>query len=412
MANSLITPDWVTKEIARILVNNLKFAANVNRDYDDEYMQSGAKVGNTVKARLPQRFQVTEGQALQVQGINDQYVPLTLTHQKNIAFSFSTAQETTQTQEYRKAYIDPAAVALANIIDYDGLATCYKDVYQSVGVPGTTPSSNLTYLQAGAKLTKSAAPADGRVGVLDPLAMVTLANANFSVFNPQAALADTWRAGQFASRALGVEEWYQDANVAQHTTGSFTSCTPLVNGANQTGSSLVTDGWASGASTLNKGDVFTLAGVYAVNPVSYQSTGQLQQFVVTSTISDTSGAMTISISPSIITSGQLQTVTNSPADDAAIIPVGSTITTGSGTMAATVTSQSLLYHPDAFVLVMADLVKPRSGAVATTVRSKELGLSLRMVEQYQIGTDQEPCRLDVLYGWATLRPQLACRVQG
>lgn len=412
MANSLITPDWVTKEIARILVNNLKFAANVNRDYDDEYVQSGAKVGNTVKARLPQRFQVTEGQALQVQGINDQYVPLTLTHQKNIAFSFSTAQETTQTQEYRKAYIDPAAVSLANIIDYDGLSTCYKDIYQSVGVPGTTPSSNLTYLQAGAKLTKSAAPADGRVGVLDPLAMVTLANANFSVFNPQAALADTWRAGQFASRALGVEEWYQDANVAQHTTGSFTSCTPLVNGANQTGSSIITNGWASGASTLNKGDVFTMAGVYAVNPVSYQSTGQLQQFVVTSTISDTSGDMTISISPSIITSGQLQTVTNSPADDAAIIPVGSTITTGSGTMAATVTSQSLVYHPDAFVLVMADLVKPRSGAVATTVRSKELGLSLRMVEQYQIGTDQEPCRLDVLYGWATLRPQLACRVQG
>lgn len=412
MANQVITPDWVTKEIARILVNNLKFAANVNRDYDDEYVQAGAKVGNTVKARLPQRFQVTEGQGLQVQGINDQYVPLTLTHQKNVAFSFSTAQETTQTQEYRKAYIDPASTALANIIDYDGLSTCFKDVYQSVGVPGTTPSSNLTYLQAGAKLTKSAAPMKDRVGVIDPLAMVTLANANLSLFNPSAQLSEVYREGQFANRALGVDAWYDDANVANYTTGSFTSCTPLVNGANQTGSSIITNGWASGASTLNKGDVFTMAGVYAVNPVSYQSTGQLQQFVVTSTISDTSGDMTISISPSIITSGQLQTVTASPADDAAIIPVGSTITTGAGSLSATVTSQSLIYHPDAFVLVMADLVKPRSGAVSSTVRSKELGISLRMVEQYQIGTDQEPCRLDVLYGWATLRPQLACRVQG
>lgn len=412
MANSLLTPDWITKEIARNLVNNLKFASNVNRSYDDEYSQSGAKVGNTVKARLPQRFQVTEGQGLQVQGINDQFVPLTLTHQKNIAFSFSTAQETTQTQEYRKAYIEPAAIALSNIIDYDGLSTCFKDIYQSVGVPGTTPSSNLTYLQAGAKLTKSAAPMKDRVGVIDPLAMVTLANANLSLFNPSAQLSDVYREGQFANRALGVDSWYDDANVAQFTTGTFTSSTPLVNGANQTGSSLITDGFASGASTLNKGDIFTVAGVYAINPVSYQSTGQLQQFVVTSTISDSSGAMTISISPSIITSGQLQTVTASPADDAAIIPVGSTITTGAGTMAATVTSQSLIFHPDAFVLVMADLVKPRSGAVATTVRSKELGISLRMVEQYQIGTDQEPCRLDVLYGWATLRPQLACRVQG
>ena len=412
MANSLLTPDWITKEIARNLVNNLKFASNVNRSYDDEYSQAGAKVGNTVKARLPQRFQVTEGQGLQVQGINDQFVPLTLTHQKNIAFSFSTAQETTQTQEYRKAYIEPAAIALSNIIDYDGLSTCFKDVYQSVGVPGTTPSSNLTYLQAGAKLTKSAAPMKDRVGVIDPLAMVTLANANLSLFNPSAQLSDVYREGQFANRALGVDSWYDDANVAQFTTGSFTSATPLVDGASQTGSSIITNGWASGATTLNKGDIFTMAGVYAVNPVSYQSTGQLQQFVVTSTISDTSGAMTISIAPSIITSGQLQTVTASPADDAAIIPVGSTITTSSGTMAATVTSQSLIYHPDAFVLVMADLVKPRSGAMATTVRSKELGISLRMVEQYQIGTDQEPCRLDVLYGWATLRPQLACRVQG
>jgi len=412
MANSLITPDWVTKEIARILVNNLKFAANVNRDYDDEYMQSGAKVGNTVKARLPQRFQVTEGQSLQVQGINDQYVPLTLTHQKNVAFSFSTAQETTQTQEYRKAYIDPAAVALSNIIDYDGLSTCFKDVYQSVGTPGTTPSSNLTYLQAGAKLTKSAAPMKDRVGVLDPLAMVTLANANLALFNPSAQLSDTYRDGQFANRALGVDSWYDDANVANYTTGLFTSCTPTVNGANQTGASLVTQSWASGATTLNKGDIITLTGVYAVNPVSYQSTGQLQQFVITSTISDTSGAITASISPSIITSGQLQTVTASPADAAAIQVVGSSITTGAGSLSATVTSQSLIYHPDAFVLVMADLIKPRSGAVATTVRSKELGISLRMVEQYQIGTDQEPCRLDVLYGWATLRPQLACRVQG
>lgn len=412
MANQLVTPDWVTKEIARILVNNLKFAANVNRSYDDEYVQAGAKVGNTVKARLPQRFLTTEGQGLQVQSISDQYVPLTLTHQKNVAFSFSTAQETTQTQEYRKAYIDPAAVALANVIDYDGLSTCFKDVYQSVGTPGTTPSSQLTWLQAGAKLTKSAAPVDGRVAVVDPLAMVTLANSTFTQFNPNAALSDAWRKGQFASNALGVEEWYQDANVANYTTGSFTSCTPTVNGANQTGSSIVTQAWASGATTLNKGDIITMTGVYAVNPVSYQSTGQLQQFVVTSTISDTAGAMTISISPSIITSGQLQTVTASPANSAAIQVVGSSITTGAGSLSATVTSQSLVYHPDAFVLVMADLVKPRSGAVATTVRSKELGISLRMVEQYQIGTDQEPCRLDVLYGWATLRPQLACRVQG
>ena len=409
MANSLVTPTWYTKEVARILVNNLKFAANVNRSYDDAYVQAGAKVGYTVNARLPQRFTVTEGQALQTQGINDQYAPITLTHQKNVAYSWSTASMTQEIEAVRERYVKPAATALANVIDYDGLNTVFTDVYQSVGTPGTTPSSNLTYLQAGAKLTNSATPSDGRVAVLDPTSMVTLANANLALFNPSAQISEQYREGQFASRALGVSEWYEDANVAKFTTGSYTTSTPLINGASQTGSSLVTDGWASGAATLNKGDIFTIAGVYGVNPVSYASTGALQQFVVTATTTSVATDMAaLPISPSIITSGQLQTVTASPADNAAITVVGA----GATTMTATVTSQSLLYHPDAFALVMADLHRPQSGAEATTVRSKELGVSIRMVQQYQIGTDSEPTRLDVLYGWATLRPTLACRVQG
>ena len=412
MANSLVTPTWYTKEVARILVNNLKFASNVNRTYDDAYVQSGAKVGYTVNARMPQRYQVTEGQALQTQALNDQYVPITLTHQKNIAYSGSTASMTQEIDSVRDRYVKPAAAALANVIDYDGLNTLFKDVYQSVGTPGTTPSTNLTYLQAGAKLTDSAAPTDGRVAVLDPTSMVTLANANLALFNPSAQISEQYREGQFASRALGVSEWYEDANVSKYTTGTYTASTPLVNGASQTGSTLVTNGWASGAATLNKGDIFTLAGVYGVNPVSYASTGQLQQFVVTTTTTSVGVNMaTLPISPSIITSGQLQTVTASPADDAVITVLGTTNPAG-GTLAATVSSQSLVYHPDAFALVMSDLHRPTSGAEATVVRSKELGISIRMVQQYQIGTDSEPTRLDILYGWATLRPTLACRVQG
>lgn len=409
MANTVITPTWYTKETARILVNNLKFAANVNRSYDDQYVQAGAKVGYTVNARLPQRFQVTEGQALQIQGINDQYVPITLTHQKNVAFSFSSAQMTMEVDMVRTRYVNPAAVALANIVDYDGLTTVYKDIYQAVGTPGTVPNSNLTYLQAGAKLTNSSVPAGGRVAVLDPTSMVTLANANLALFNPTAQISEQYREGQFAGRALGVDSWYEDQNVAKHTTGTFTASTPLVKGAGQTGSTLVVDGWASGATSLKKGDIFTVAGVFQVNPVSYASTGQLQQFVVTADVSDTSGEISIPISPAIITSGQLQTVSASPADNAVVTVLGATSATA-GTLATTVTPQSLLYHPDAFALVMADLHKPTSGVETTTVRSKELGISIRMVQQYQIGSDQEPCRMDILYGWATLRAPLACRI--
>jgi hypothetical protein len=184
-----------------------------------------------------------------------------------------------------------------------------------------------------------------------------------------------------------------------------------VNGANQTGSSLITSGWASGASTLNKGDIFTIAGVDSVNPLAYQDNGRLQQFAVTSTVSDTTGAMTINIAPPIITSGQLQTVTQSPANGAAISVLGATASV-SGTLAATTSPQSFVYHPDAFAFAMADLIEPDAGAVTKTARSKELGFSIRWVQQYQIGTDQMPSRLDILIGAATVQARLACRVYG
>jgi len=409
--NTLATPTWVTKEVARGFVNNVKFIANVNRTYDDQYQQAGAKVGYTVQARLPQRFQATDGQALQLQSLYDQTVPITLTNQKNIAFGWSSAQGTMEIDAVRTRYTQPAAETLASAADVLAFNAVYRDVYSSVGTPGTTPSANLTYLQAGVKLTDLAAPEDGRIGMLDPLAMVTLVNAGVTTFNPSAAISENYRKGMFGRNQLGIEDWYQTQNRPTHTTGTFTSSTPLVNNASQTGSSLVTDGWASGATTLKKGDVFTVAGVNTVNPLSFQDTGRLQQFVVTADISDTSGDMTIAISPSIITSGALQTVSASPANNAVITVLGATAAS-SGTLATTTSPQSLVYHPDAFAFVMADLMQPGAGAKGYTVRSKQAGISIRMVEQYQIATDQNPSRLDILIGAATLQPRLAARVWG
>jgi hypothetical protein len=240
--------------------------------------------------------------------------------------------------------------------------------------------------------------------------MATIANTSSSLFNPSAAISENYRKGQFGRNQLGIDDWYQDPNRPAHTTGTFTASTPLVNGASQTGSSLITDGWASGATTLNKGDVFTVGGVFSVNPLSYQSTGRLQQFVVTSTISDTTGDMTIAISPSIITSGALQTVNVSPANDA-VITVWSA-NPAAGTLATTVCPTGMVFHSDAFAFVMADLIRPGAGARATTVRSRQWGIAIRMVEQYQIATDQNPSRLDILIGAATVQARLACRVTG
>jgi hypothetical protein len=409
--NTLATSTWVTKETSREFFNDLTFLANVNRTYDDQYIQNGAKVGNTVNARLPQRFQATDGQALQLQNIFDQTVPITLTNQKNVAFGWSSAQATTEIDEVRTRYTKPGGEALANVAEVLAFNAVYRDVFNAVGTPGTTPAATLTYLQAGTKLTDQATPLRGRVAVLDPLAMQTIANASSTLFNPSAVIGENYKNGMFGRRQLGIDEWYQDPVRPTHTTGSFTASTPVVSGAGQTGSAISTTGWASSATTLKKGDILTIAGVNTVNPLSYSSVGRLQQFVVTADTSDVTGAIAaLPIAPSIITSGQLQTVDVSPAANAAITvwsanPVA-------GTLAATASPQSFVYHPDAFAFVMADLIKPGAGAEATTVRSKALGFSIRMVEQYQIGTDQNPSRLDILIGAATVQARLACRVVG
>jgi hypothetical protein len=415
MANSFITPTWVLKDVARVAVNMLKFAANIERWYDDKFKAGGAKVGYTVSGRLPQRFRTTKGQAFQAQAINDQVVPVTLTDQANIATSWSSADATMVVEDVRKRYINPAGEQLANTIDVDGLARLTPTVWKSEGTPGVTPTSMETWLTANARLTKVATPMNGRTAIAESMAMVKLIVDTKGLFNPSAAISENYREGQFGRNQLGIDEWYQDQNVYTHTTGSFTTATPLTFGAGQTGSSLITNGWASGATTLNKGDVFTIAGVYEVNPMNYNSTGRLQQFVVTETTSDTTGSMTIPIAPPIITSGNLQTVTvsgGSVPSGAAIIPLGSTITTGSGTLTATNSPQSLIFHPEAFIFAMADLDADLPGAEVSRVADNELNVSLRYTRQYQIGSDQKASRIDCLYGFKEFRPEWAVRIWG
>lgn len=409
--NTIANSKWVTTEVARGFVNSLVFLANVNRTYDGAYVQNGAKVGNTVQARLPQRFYAADGQAMQIQPLYDQTVPISLTNQKHVAFSWSSAEETTELDNVRTRFVQPGADALANVADVLAIQAVYKDVYQSVGIPGVTPSAIQTFLNAGVKLTDSAAPLGGRVAVLDTLAMATMAGTSAAMFNPSAIQSENYREGMFGRRQLGIEEWYQDQNRPVHVTGSFGASTPIVVGAGQTGTTLNTSGWATGA-RLKKGDVFTIAGVTQVNPQSYNDVGRLQQFVATADGVEAGGLMTLQIQPPIILGpSSQQTVNAAPSAGASIGVLGASSAVG-GTLVATSSPQSFVFHPDAFAFVMADLIKPGAGAKSSVARSKQYGFSVRMVEQYQIGSDQNPTRLDILIGAATLQARLAARVWG
>jgi len=373
----------------------------VNRQYSSKFAIEGAKIGTVINARKPPRYVGRTGTAIGVEDATETQVPVTLTTQFGVDISFSSADLTLSISDFSNRFIKPAIATIANKIDFDGLQL-FKTVANSVGTPGTTPNSLLTYLLAGVKLDDNSTPMDGeRSCIVNPLMQATIVDALKGLFQSSTEIKAQYEKGMMGT-AAGFD-WYMDQNVGVATIGPQGG-TPLVNGASQSGSSLIVDGFtAAAASRLVKGDVFTIAGVFGVNPQNRQSTGALQQFVVTAAVSsDAAGNATIPIFPAITLTGAFQTVTALPADNAALTVVGA---------ANTVSPQGMAFHKDAFTFVSADLQLPRGVDMAARVSDPETGLSVRMVRQYVIATDQFPCRLDILYGWKELYPENACRIQ-
>jgi hypothetical protein len=402
MANQILTISMITREALRVLVNNLSFTKGVNRQYDDQFAVKGAKIGSTLNIRKPARYVGRSGPTISIESQTETYVPLTLSSQRGVDVQFTSADLHLSMDDFSDRYLKPAMANVANYIDFDGLALA-SGVWNTTGTAGAPPASLLTYLNANKILADNATPQDDlRSAIINPAAEASIVNALTTIFNPQKTISEQYDMGKMG-RAIGLK-WSMDQNVGVHQNGAF-SGTPLVNGAGQTGSSLITDGWgASISNLLAVGDVFTIAGVFAVNPQNRQSTGALQQFVVLAQASSSGGgASTISIAPAITPSGQFQNVSNAPADNAAITVFGS---------ASQQYAMNLVHHRDAFVLGSADLPLPKGVDMAARVADPESGLSVRMVRAYDVVNDLFVTRLDVLYGWALLYPQLACRVAG
>jgi hypothetical protein len=395
VSNTLITPTIIARKALFHLINNLVMARKVYRDYEKEFK----KIGANLTIRKPVKFTVTDGRTRSNQNITEPSDTMTVATQKHVSWGFNSADLTLTVEQYEKRYIIPAMIALANQVDADLLAL-YKDVYNQQGTPGTTPNAFKNLGDCGQRMDEEACPGDTRQGVMNPAAHWSLADALKGSFDKTLA-RDTVRKGflgRIANFSLNM-----DQNVQRHTTGTFTSgSTPLVNGASQTGASLITDGWAVSTLVIKKGDIFTLAGVNAVNPITGADLGYLRQFVATADgTSDGSGDLTISISPSITASGAYKTVTASPANDAVITPVGTE---------ATAYPVNLMFHPEAFALVMAPLELPK-GAVFKARATFE-GFSIRIINFYDGDADEDLIRCDILYGTKTLRGELACRLIG
>lgn len=412
-APTIITPTWVTKDTAVQFKNNLKLIGNFDRSYNDLFSadnSTDSKIGYSVQVRKEQRWVVVEGQQLVVQPILNQTVPITVNHQFQVGMSWSSADDRMLVDDVQRKYTRPAGKAQANKWDVVAGQEVYKQIANSIGTPGTAITSDELYTDGVAKMRAMGVP-DEFVAVLDPKSQSKLMAANMNLFGNRAKHDRDYENGEFSGPALGVDSWYWDPNLPTHTTGTFTSSTPVVSGANQTGSTLNISGM--GTYSFKAGDVFTIDSVVAANTLSFVDTGELQQFVIQADVAGSSTA-TLTISPAIIPPGSnplqnpLQTVTASPANSAAITFLGSTGTVNA-TMAATRSKQSLMFNPKAFAFVMVDLPADLPGANVKRVSDKDAGISLRWVEQYNINTDQLPRRVDSLGGIACVEPAFALR---
>lgn len=409
MPNTFISPNWVSTDVAMFWDNNIKGLNLSSMTYGSEWKDKpdGAQIGYTVQQRIPQRFRVKRGQAMQQQPILNQTVPVSLTDQLQVAMGWSSADDAILVEEVQERYNKPAGIALANECDLFFLQTVTKAVYFSIGTPGTPITDNETWTDGIAILRAFGVPEE-LLGVTDPKQQSKLVASNLTQFNPAAKVGGYFNKGYFGGNALGVSEWAWDSNIYVHTTGSFTASSPAVNAGSQSGSTLAFDGM--GTYALKEGDVFTIDGVFGVNPISYVNTTILQQFTLTADLSGTTSG-TLAFKPAIIadTNSQLQTVTALPADNATIQFLGATGTVGA-TMTATASKQNLIANPEAFAFVSADLPVKLAGAVAgRTPGAKTDRVSIRYVDQYNSQTDQLGRRMDALVGAAPILEYFALR---
>ena len=388
MPNTILTATAVTREALRVLHQKLNFVGSITREYDDSFARQGAKVGDTLKVRLPNQYVVRTGSTLAAQDTTESSVDLKVQTQKGVDLNFTSVDLTMNLDDFSERILEPAMSVLAAHIEADAMSM-YKDVYNQVGNQGQ-PASFAKILQGRKILVDNLAPLAGRTCNLNTQDNVDLVDALKGLFNDKATISKQNREG-FMGRTAGFD-FMENTLWPAHLRGAAAGY--LVNGAGQTGAALNVN---TGTGAAKQGDVFTLAGVFRVHPETKQSTGILQQFTLTADYAG--GAGTLQISPAIVTSGAAQNVSGSPAAGAAVTFQGG---------ANTAHGISMAYQKGAFAFASADMVMPRG--VDFAAREAFDGISMRIVRQYDINSDKFPCRLDVLYGYKTIRPQLACRL--
>ncbi|MEE8289569.1 MAG: P22 phage major capsid protein family protein [Nitrosomonadaceae bacterium] len=392
MANSLLTSDVVTREALRVLHQNLNFIGNIDRQYDSSFAVEGAKIGGSLRVRLPNEYTVRTGAAIDVQDSTEISETITLATQKGVDVEFSSADLTLTIDDFSTRYLEPMMKVLAANIESDALSM-FNDVYNQVNNVGSS-ATFATILNARKKLVDNLTPTTGLKINLDTQTNVDMVDVLKGLFNNPTSVSKQYLSGMLGQ--TGGFNFFENTLMPRHVTGTDdgTGDYLMDSATAQTGTSLTIDG---GTGTLLKGDIFTIANVNRVHPETKVDTGQLQQFVVTT--STGTSATTVTMTPELIATGARQNVTAGAANNDALTKIGGISATH---------DISLAYAKDAFAFVSADLRMPRGLDFAA--RQVMDGISMRIVSDYDITNDTFPTRIDVLYGFKTLRASQACRI--
>lgn len=389
MANSILTPSIITKEALRVLHNESTLLGNVNRSYNDRFAKTGAKIGETLNIRKPNQFTVRRGRVAQVQDVYEETIPLTIQQPIGVDMKFDSRELTLSIDDFSERYIRPAVSRLVAGLESDMFAYILPRVPNAVVNNGALSFADA--LRARAILSNHLAPSTDRYALVNTQQNVDVVTGTSTLFNNQTEIGRQYKEG-FMGRAAGFD-WYETTTGPRFFAGAGTGY--LVNGANQVATdqnkpgqtqTLVVD---TGTGQLAPGTIFTMAGVFEVNPETKDQNGKLRQFTVIST--NATNATSIVIAPAIVTTGPKKNVTNAPADNAPLTLV---------TTASQNYDQGLFYQRDAFTLVTVDLEMPKD--VDWKARETLDGVSMRALRQFDIVNDEWVTRLDILPGYAVL----------
>lgn len=403
MANTLLTIDQITNEALRLAHEKATFLGTINRQFDDSFGRSDGKVGDTLRIRLPSQYtRRTGSRVMDVQDMEEQKTSLVVATQDGVDMRVNSRQMALDLQDFSKLHLEPAMAALISGVESDVLQGCIKSTFNTAGTAGSPPTDLVATGAARAKLNQFLAPKDGNRNVqMDSVTMGGLVNGLKGLFQDSQQIKEQYREGMIGRTAMA--DFYENERVWTMTNGSdVTGTTDASNAAVTDGGTNITYDTTASIS-VNVGQVFTVAGVYACHPETKAPYSFLQQFVITAL----PGSRQMTVSPTIYLTGAKKNVCSSTGANLATTDFNNQTLTFIGS-ASTNYVQNIMYHQDAFTFATAAL--PIMADAAKCVIKTYDGISLRVWQQSDIRNDELLTRIDILYGYAAIRPQWACRI--